>query len=81
MTSTPKNPVQLSGTLKGQTVKLIEIQGGRGLRQRLSAMGLILGQEIIVISNGHPGPFILKVKESKIVLGRGMTDKILVNII
>lgn len=70
--------LKLSATIKGQIVKLVEIQGGHGLRQRLSAMGLIPGQEVIVVNNGHPGPFVLKVRESKIVLGRGMADKIIV---
>jgi Fe2+ transport system protein FeoA len=34
--------------------------------------------EITVISNGHPGPFVVSVKGSRMMLGRGMADKIMV---
>ena len=73
--------VPLSTTKKGQTVVLQEIIGGHQLRQRLSAMGLFPGTDFLVMNNGHPGPFVLKVKESKIVLGRGMANQIKVRVV
>ncbi len=73
--------VPLSSTTKGQKVILQEIIGGHQLRQRLSAMGLIPGTDFLVVSNGHPGPFVLKIKESKIVLGRGMANQIKVRVV
>jgi ferrous iron transport protein A len=39
-------------------------------------MGFLPEQIILVVKNGHPGPLVVKVKESKIVLGRGMSQKI-----
>jgi Fe2+ transport system protein FeoA len=41
-------------------------------------MGLVPGVEITVVSNGHPGPFVVNVRDSKMMLGKGMTHKILV---
>jgi len=63
----------------GQTVKVVKIDAGRGLNSRLAAMGLVPNTRITVVSNGHPGPFVLNVKESKVMLGRGMAHKIMVS--
>jgi len=63
----------------GQTVRVVKIDAGRGLNSRLAAMGLVPNTQITVVSNGHPGPFVLSVKESKVMLGRGMAHKIMVS--
>ena len=68
----------LSEVRSGQKVKLISIEAGRGLINRLVSMGLLPNVEITVINNSHPGPFVINVKGSKIMLGRGMANKILV---
>jgi ferrous iron transport protein A len=68
----------LSTTKAGETVKLASIEAGRGLNSRLASMGLLPGVELKVISNGHPGPFVISVKNSKMMLGRGMAHKIMV---
>jgi Fe2+ transport system protein FeoA len=67
---------QLSTTKAGEMVRLVQINAGRGLNSRLAAMGLVAGTELRVVSNGHPGPFVLIVKEAKVVLGRGVAQKI-----
>jgi Fe2+ transport system protein FeoA len=41
-------------------------------------MGFVPGDEIQVVSNGVPGPLVVLVKGSRLVLGRGMAEKILV---
>ena len=69
----------LSTVRAGQTVKLASIEAGRGLNSRLAAMGLLPNVEITVVNNGHPGPFVISVKGSKMMLGRGMADKIMVS--
>jgi len=68
----------LSTTKAGESVRLVRIDAGRGLNSRLAAMGLVASTELKVVSNGHPGPFVLIVKEAKVVLGRGVAHKILV---
>lgn len=68
----------LSAVEAGQTVKLVSIEAGRGLRSRLLAMGLVPNGEITVVSSGGPGPFVVSVKGTKMMLGRGMAHKIMV---
>ena len=68
----------LSMIRAGETVKLASIKAGQVLNSRLTSMGLVPNVEITVVSSGHPGPFVISVKESKMMLGRGMTHKIMV---
>jgi len=69
-------PLSMVGA--GQTVKLVSINAGQALNSRLTAMGLVPNVEITVVSSGHPGPFVISVKDSKMMLGRGMAHKIMV---
>ena len=62
----------------GCRVRLVGVQAGRRLQARLAAMGLVPGVEVEVINNRVHGPFIIEVKGSRMVLGRGMAGKILV---
>jgi len=66
----------LSMVQKGRKARLVGVNAGHGLRARLAALGLVPGVEIEVISNSPWGPFIVAVKESRVILGRGMADKI-----
>lgn len=68
----------LSSTKAGEKVRLVSIDAGRGLNSRLASMGLLPNVEITVVNNGHPGPFVISVKGSKMMLGRGMAHKIMV---
>jgi Fe2+ transport system protein FeoA len=76
MELTPLKP--LSAVEAGQTVKLVTIEAGQGLRSRLLAMGLVPNAGITVVSSGGPGPFVISVKGTKMMLGRGMAHKIMV---
>ncbi len=68
----------LSTVKAGETVKLAGIKAGRGLNSRLASMGLVPDVEITVVRNRHPGPFVISVKDSKMILGRGIAHKIMV---
>jgi DtxR family Mn-dependent transcriptional regulator len=68
----------LSKVKAGETVKLVGIEAGRDLHSRLAAMGLVSNVEITVVSNSETGPFVISVKNSKMMLGRGMANKIMV---
>jgi Fe2+ transport system protein FeoA len=69
----------LSVVKEGETVKLAAINAGQGLKSRLTTMGLLPEVEITVINNSHPGPFVISVKNSRMMLGRGMAHKIMVS--
>lgn len=69
----------LSMVQPGQKVRLVTVQAGRGLRARLAEMGLVPGVELEVINRNSAGPFIVAVKQSRIMLGRGMAHRIVVS--
>ena len=68
----------LSMVNEGHTAVLRDIEGGRQLKGRLAALGLLPGTELEVIQNSGHGPFVVSVRGSRIVIGRGMAAKITV---
>jgi Fe2+ transport system protein FeoA len=60
----------------GQRVRITAIDAGHGLKNRLAAMGLLVNVEIRVIRNDRTGQIIINVKNSKVILGRGMSHKV-----
>lgn len=73
-----KEPIPIYEAKPGQKVRLSHIEAGQGLKQRLAAMGVLPDSELIVIRSISKGQVIIKVKESRVVLGRGMANKIFV---
>lgn len=67
----------LSMVREGNKVKIHCVDCKRGLRARLCDLGLYEGTKIKVMKNDISGPMILKVKESKIIIGRGQAQKIM----
>jgi ferrous iron transport protein A len=63
---------------EGHEVVLREILGGMGIRRRLTNMGLHPGSKIKILSNSRGGPFVIGVGETRLMLGRGMAQKIMV---
>jgi ferrous iron transport protein A len=64
----------------GQKVRITGHQGGRMLRARLLAMGLNLGREVEVLQNNR-GLIIIGVNGGRVALGRGISQKILAEIV
>ncbi|MCK4799090.1 MAG: transcriptional repressor [Spirochaetes bacterium] len=62
----------------GEKVKVVEFHGGKHFSHRLISMGLNIGDSVEVISNNFQGPFLLKIKNTRLGLGHGMTHRILV---
>ncbi len=63
----------------GKKIKIVSFAGGRGMQQRLISMGLGPGSEIEVIRRGAPGPFIVAIKETRLAIGAGMAQRIMVS--
>lgn len=70
--------VPLSLIDSGRKARLHAICAGRGLTARLASMGLVPGVEVEVISRSTRGPFVVSVKGTRLILGRGMVSRILV---
>jgi len=63
-----------------EEVTVAEIRGGRGLVQRLSDMGLTPGTKLKVINSQMPGPVLIDLRGSRLVLGHGVALKVMVEI-
>ena len=62
----------------GKEVTLIDIRGGRGVRSKLYSMGLVPGATLKILNRSGLGPVMIAVKDSRLAIGRGMADKIIV---
>lgn len=60
----------------GGMARIVAIEGGRGLRQKLFLRGLFEGKVVRMISNY--GPVTVEVDRSIVAIGRGMAQKIMV---
>ena len=68
----------LALALPGQELELVSISGGRQFQHRMVEMGLAPGVHFSVVARGSPGPCILQLKASRLVVGRGMSDRLFV---
>ena len=65
----------------GLEVKVIEIQGGWGIRNRLNKMGIHPGDRVTVRRSGvMGGPILIRVHGMEVALGRGMARKVTVSV-
>lgn len=62
----------------GEEVFLVGINAGFGLRKRLADMGLSPGVPLRIVHSQMPGPVIVELRGSRLALGRGMTQRIMV---
>lgn len=71
--------VQLGIVSPGKEVTMVSINAGRGLQSRLFSLGIIPGVTIRVLSNSRPGPIRISVKDTRLALGWGVAQKIMVS--
>ena len=63
----------------GQSGVVVQIQSGRGMVNRLNALGIIPGKKIIKISSMvMRGPVTIEVDRVQVAIGFGMANKIIV---
>jgi len=62
----------------GEEVMVVDIRAGRGLVRRLADMGLTPGTTIRVINNQMPGPILIDLRGSRLMLGFGVAQKVMV---
>ncbi len=60
----------------GEKVRVSLFNGGEQIRKRLADMGIFIGQEVEVLNKG--GPIIVSVKGSRVALGHGLAQKVMV---
>ncbi|MFP4353945.1 MAG: ferrous iron transport protein A [Phycisphaerae bacterium] len=75
-TATPNQ--KLSDIAQGQEVILVGLDGGSQFVHRMAELGLTPGVRFRVIRRARLGPFIISIKDTRLMLGHGMTRKVLV---
>lgn len=73
--------IPLAMASSGEIVRLVDIRAGRELSRRLADMGLTPGTNVKVINNQRPGPVIIDLRGSRLVLGYGMAQKVMVTLV
>lgn len=64
---------------QNESVKLTEVRAGEKLRRRLTELGLHIGMTVRIVQGNGSGPIILAVhNDSRIAIGRGMAQKMMV---
>lgn len=74
-TQTAHFPLAMAAS--GQPVRLTHIDAGKKLTHRLNELGLTPGVELIIVQDTG-GPLLVSVRDSRVALGRGMAQKMLV---
>jgi ferrous iron transport protein A len=76
-----KKLVTLRQMRSGQSGKVVQVQGGMGLANRLSALGVRPGKKITKVSSMlMQGPVTVQSGNTRMAIGFGMANKIIVEI-
>ena len=76
-----KKLVTLRQMQSGQSGKVVQVQGGMGLANRLSALGVRPGKKITKVSSMlMRGPVTVQSGNTRMAIGFGMANKIIVEI-
>jgi len=68
----------LSSISLNKEVILVNITGGHAMRKRLADMGLIERVRFKVLQSHPSGPCVLILNKTRLVIGKGMAQKIIV---
>ena len=75
------NQITLNKLNKGEEGKVINFNGGRGVGNKLNALGIRKGKRITKISDSFiGGPVTVKIDNAKVAIGQGMAAKIIVEV-
>ena len=70
--------IALTNILENKKAQIISLNCGFNLLRRLNELGVYKGAKVIILKNDNHGPIILKIKTSRLALGRGQAQKIIV---
>jgi len=63
---------------KDEELKVLQIRHEEKFKKRLSDMGIYKDAQVKIVKNDIPGPLIVDIKGSRLILGRGQAQKIMV---
>lgn len=69
--------MSLTEIFEDSVVKVVSLNGGPRFKEKLLCQGILPGAVLKVLSGGrHHSPYVLKINDSKIVIGYGMAHRI-----
>jgi ferrous iron transport protein A len=71
----------LSQLPSGIAAQVVQVHGGHGLVNRIASLGFTPGAEVLLLQNYGRGPLIASVRGSRLALGRGEAEHILVKVL
>ena len=66
----------LSAAENGRSVRVIHVLGGIEARRKLLDLGIVPGEGLRVIKNDPEGPLLISVRNTTMMIGRGLAEKI-----
>jgi Fe2+ transport system protein FeoA len=73
-----QNGPSLGSVRNGESVQIRGMDGGHQFLRRLASLGFTPGVHLEVIQNYGHGPIIVRLRDTRVALGRGEAEKILV---
>ena len=74
----PEHGLSLGRIESGAWVQIERMTGGHQFLSRLASLGFTPGARLKVVQNYGHGPLIVSVRDTRVALGRGEAEKILV---
>ena len=71
-------PIPLTDLATDEEGAVLELGGGRALVSRLATLGFTPGAPLKMVQNFGSGPLIVRVRDTRIALGRGEANKVFV---
>ncbi len=71
-----KKLVPLSQARQGERLIIKQLDAGKKMQLRISSMGLKIGDDIEIVSNGFGGQMVIASGQNRLVIGTGMANKI-----
>lgn len=73
-----RHVVGLNTVRNGESVQITKMEGGHQFLSRLASLGFTPGARVQVVQNYGHGPIIVSLRGTRVALGRGEAEKILV---
>mgnify|MGYP001030619745 FL=1 len=77
----PAQELPLSHLPVGVPAQVTQVHGGHGLANRIACLGFTPGADVTLLQNFGHGPLIAMVRGSRLALGRGEAEHILVKVL
>ena len=71
-----QNGPSLGSVRSGESVQIRRMDGGHQFLSRLASLGFTPGAQLEVIQNYGRGPIIVRLRDTRVALGRGEAEKI-----